>query len=771
MRTDLPLAFLAQLTKRGRAPRQLLELYFDTGTVYLSDQTYGADLADSYEAVIEDWGTLEDTSNLQNVLNGTNSGTRQLSITVLNKGAIPFSSRFNSQAPENVKGRLYQWFEGIAKADKVLIDELVIQDPIEYSEDSILLKLDLVSSNQYANPYIGQLDSTENEFYGIVIGSVSNAPGTAYGTRPVVVLAGDLAEDAVTIPCTSSPATAGFTAPGSLMLDFEKISYTGISGNDFTGCSRGVSAGITYSAPMPHSDGQEIFKAGHEYLYSFGAGPLDAMGPVYVAGEIYTGAHTIYKDRNPVQVGFPDGDPFIKGTGASITKDVSSYGTVGAYGGNLYETNWSTLKTDCIFESVRGKYSIGNTLGSNTFYFYWSVAVPASITNFSEYVSGSIFVKGNAWSYDVPSGVLQTSKTKFNGTTLVTSGLNTGVYYGEATFDFGSWGDLTSSKLASNEYFSSGAAQAVYESGDFKCLTSSVSYKPYVKNYSTAITCDLSSGTGTTNPADAITMVLATMGIAGNIEQATFALARDWYDTNGYSFNGFIPGDMRCRDILTTMCQQCRSRLLYDGGVVKLKVREALKDKTVDKVFTKAQCRLKSISVVRQSVQDILNKITLRYSASDVLASFQSKVSVSDSTSQDKFGLQEVVWDFFLVDDVTMATDLADFYLAELKDPHAFITFTAYLEAFILEIDDVIALGTDFSGIKTFIGDVASISRRFGKGKTGDINLYNITIKSSDNTMVEGVLSDSINIADSVTGVLDPTGYGAGGYGAGGYGA
>ncbi len=86
-----------------------------------------------------------------------------------------------------------------------------------------------------------------------------------------------------------------------MIIDFDTISYSGISGSSFTGVS-----GVDSS----HSSGQYLFVSNHEYLFAFGAGPVGVAGPVYVNGAAYADC-TIYKDRNPVQVGFMGGFPHI----------------------------------------------------------------------------------------------------------------------------------------------------------------------------------------------------------------------------------------------------------------------------------------------------------------------------------------------------------------------------------------------------------------------------------------------------------------------------
>ncbi|RJX20289.1 MAG: hypothetical protein C4563_06420 [Desulfobulbus sp.] len=782
MRTDLPQEFLAELARQGRKPRQLLEFAFASGTIYVSDQEYGSALANAYLPIVENWGELADTSTIEDVIRGTNQGTRQATVTLLNIGAIPFSSRFNDEAPENTEVSLYQWFDGTPESAKVLIDRFIVQDPIEYSEASLLLALDLVSLNQRADPYIGQLSTEDNNFYGVVIGSVSNAPGSQYGARPVVELAGDLSAAATTIACTSSPATAGFTAPGSIVIDFEQISYTGISGNSFTGCTRGVSAGTTWSAAFPHSSGQKVFKYNHEYLYSFGQGPLPVVGPVYVDGVVYSGPHTIYKDRNPVQVGFLHGDPWIKSTSSTAVTNNADNFTAGSVGGTVtWENN-----TSAAIQSDNGVFRMATRTASswtiNAVYAWQeaqqSTGISEGIASHAELVSAKVKLNG----YQTNGGVITMQDWGFVRVIGVSgyweasdSKTESGAGDFDLTMDQTSRGwsgaktgyQIRLEALCQTNY-SSAYSRTLCQLDMVRC---EIQYKPYIKTHSTNLTCDLSSGTGNTNPADAITSVLGIIGIAGAIDAATFATAKTWFTTNGYSFNGFIPGDMRCREVLVAMCQQCRARLIYNGGGIKLIIRKNVADKDINLHFTAASTQQKSIGVARQSVRDVLNKVQIRYAATDVLASYTAVKEVKDQASIDKFGLQEAVLDFYLVNDGTMATALANFYIAEWANPFALVTFNTYLEAFPLEFDDVVVLHTEFSKFKVIKGDITGLTRVFGSGKNGGINLFRITIKASVRSVVEAGLADTIAATEQFSGTLDGTGYGAGGYGEGGYGA
>lgn len=810
MRTGLPAAFVAELTRQGRMPRQLLEFYFAGTTVYVSDQEYGDALANAYLPLVENWGSLEDTSDLQAVIDGTASGTRQLSLTLINKRLAPFSALFTDESPENVRVKLYQWFEGTAETDKVLLDEFIIQDPIEFDEASNLLRLDLVSLIQYADPYIGQLSAADNNFYGIVIGAISNAAGTPYGTRPIVQLAGDIAAGATTITCTSSPATAGFPSSGVIVIDYECIQYTGISGNSFTGCTGGWLT-PEWSKSMPHAGGQYVFKFNHEYLYSFGQGPLEVMGPVYLDGVEYGGQYNIYKDRNPAQVGFLNRDPFVKSTGTTtVTLNMDNF-VMGNHGDSLTGGTWRNL-TNAAIGSDDGTYAYldwayASSFQENTLlawqYASQSAGVLSSISGFSELQSAKViaFVHQDGSSLGV--SMQDSFKARRKNITGATWDGFAGRTEGSSSSDITLEIDVTSRGwYGANTGYATMLSSICMSAKDFESplyrnyckldlLRVEIKYKPHVTVHSTNVTCNLYSGTGNTNPADAIKMVLSRVGIVSAIDAASFAAAKTWFTSNGYQFNGWLAGDLRCREVLAAMCQQSRSRLVYTGGKIKLLVREHVSDKTVDQGYTENTTRAKSISVSRQSVQDILNKITVRYNAT-ALDTYGLSLVVSNTASVIKYGLHEAVWDFFLVETTAMATALANFYLAELATPVTYLTFQTYLPAFVLEMDDTLAVYSEFGNLVMFKGDVGRIVREFGSAKTGSINLHAVTVIGRPVPAINLELEDDadpsdsfedagvmLNIEDTATPAdelatgqetTDQNGYGQGGYGQGGYG-
>jgi len=81
--------------------------------------------------------------------------------------------------------------------------------------------------------------------------------GVVLGTATTAVSGGTLSNSNTTVTVTS---TTGFTATGSILIDQETITYTGISPTTFTGCTRGVS-GAGSGAATTHVNGAAVVQS------------------------------------------------------------------------------------------------------------------------------------------------------------------------------------------------------------------------------------------------------------------------------------------------------------------------------------------------------------------------------------------------------------------------------------------------------------------------------------------------------------------------------
>jgi len=81
--------------------------------------------------------------------------------------------------------------------------------------------------------------------------------GIISGAATTAVSGGTLSSANTTVTVTS---TTGFTATGNILIDSETISYTGVTGTTFTGCTRGVN-GTGSGAATTHTNGTAVVQS------------------------------------------------------------------------------------------------------------------------------------------------------------------------------------------------------------------------------------------------------------------------------------------------------------------------------------------------------------------------------------------------------------------------------------------------------------------------------------------------------------------------------
>jgi len=81
--------------------------------------------------------------------------------------------------------------------------------------------------------------------------------GIISGVATTAVSGGTLSAVNTTVTVTS---TTGFTAAGNILIDSETISYTGVTGTTFTGCTRGVN-GVGSGAATTHTNGTAVVQS------------------------------------------------------------------------------------------------------------------------------------------------------------------------------------------------------------------------------------------------------------------------------------------------------------------------------------------------------------------------------------------------------------------------------------------------------------------------------------------------------------------------------
>ena len=714
MRTDIPQAYLDAIADPSRWRLQYMVLHWPDGDQYIAGSRYQYAANKYCDALVTDWGGLADAVSVEAAISGTGSQTRQATVTLANtSGTGWWCSRF-STPPENLSVDLYQAVEGVAAP--LLIGRLIVQSPIDYDEESGTVTLTLLSLNQRLDPYVGTLDPVTNEFYPVIIGALAGVPGSLYGTHPLAKLDGAVAVGATSIKTDRDLAAAGWPASGQIMLDFEAVFYTGRSGVYFTGVSGVAKA---------HDSGQWVFQKEHEYLFAFGAGPVDQAGPVYVNNEVYSGQHTIYKERNPVQVGFLDGFPFARIDSTETVfravqaSDIITSGTTKRDEENVIWIERSGIAGS--FNNIAVAEVSISSPGAEYEFLYSEVAVDLGVYGGTSY-SGNVEV---FYPTNTRIGIASAPFVS-EGSALVHLRESYGVI---GTLRF-SWGAVFNSSqplrtVASISKFNGS------EEDSYKTVLSHVYNNPGFpkKEFFDVPSLNIGQAGLTANPADVISLFLTKKGCAGLIDSVSFDSARSWYHSNGYSMAGPVDGGKRCSEVLNEVCWMCRSFLVYDADKVFLRIRYPISSTPVTYASQPTNRKIGSLRITRQDFskgssilgaperQDgVVNALTIRYSA-NADGTFNAQASSEVAASVEAIGRTEQVADAYLVTTSAYANNLVAFWAAERAWPYSVLSFTATALNGMLEaqLGDAVSVSTDWSDLDGFTGRIVSIERRVGQ--------------------------------------------------------
>lgn len=283
MLNNLTAPFLAAMASYNRSPIQLAVFHFERPQ-YLSDRDIVVN-GQSYDGLIENWGELT-TVNSENAV----SSTQEITLTIWNGGNQPFSDIFQEEDPVNVFVSLYQTFEGLSPNDMALLGEFVIQDPIEYSEASQLLIIDLVSTNMryfgqvgkllVKNEYPDALEEDLNKPINLIVGNSGELRCICSKKPPKAVLKGSFLEIPTVIESYQNLRELNFPLTGYIQIDDEIMGYNQRDTYSLNITSRGAYG----TAVSDHTDGTEILLARTSTEFIVGAGPLASISNIKVGG-------------------------------------------------------------------------------------------------------------------------------------------------------------------------------------------------------------------------------------------------------------------------------------------------------------------------------------------------------------------------------------------------------------------------------------------------------------------------------------------------------
>jgi hypothetical protein len=539
-----------------------------------------------------------------------------MSVKLFNTSTLGWFANNFGNSPHNVQVDVHQVLSGVGD---VLVAKMLVQAPVDHSESSITIDIDLVSINQYSDQNIGTFNIGTLGHLPFLAGSAKFVSAQLYGINPIAVLIDDIDSSSTQIETDRDLINSGFSSSGTLEIDFDIISYNGIGGtgnNTFLNVTGVINR---------HDSGQFVLKNGHSYTFALCSGPISSVDAVYIDGKLYSGAYTVNISSDPVTITFPSmpysqEDKWIENTYDQITPPSSlDYYEIGCTRKSDSDTGYSYFTNPYInyigLKKVVGCYGIGtNQIPENSTIIDGWMTIDAELWRVAE---GQSTVAANPTLY-----------ISFNGvdsyTTYSTSQSSTYVHVNY----FKSLTSVTHFLPGQNDFYvrvyseTSGVATPDAIFLNIKNIRMFAKYRyqedgfPKKKYGVYIISFDIS--TGDSNPAGTIYKIISKQGLSSYIDNVSYQYARDYYDSVSYEFNGLIPGDKSIKDALSESLSQCRGVLIYNNGKIYIKILNHISSIYTSYSSNPSNTRIKSINVNWQDVDSIANKISLTYDKNSI---------------------------------------------------------------------------------------------------------------------------------------------------------
>jgi len=386
MISGLPSDFIAKTQSKNRKPVQLCHFHFRGKTYLLSDSPVGTvdGLMYDYDPIIESWGTIKDTLNLDQSFSGNSLEIKStsLSIIITSEYKDLLQDAF-TYGLDNSVVELYQWFKDLPNEAPVLMDIMVAQDPIVYSENSSVFQVDLVSMLMRNNPFLWAREPGE-ETRDIVVGKVSNMPLYDQQTSRTTTIEQDIEYDYLGQMFIGNGV--GFNAgPDKLTIDSEIVSYDWISASAVNITARGVDS----TTARPHIRGALICHPDAVFDYSICAGPVALIDNLEGNGEPYTQPVTFFPGQDPAIARFIGRPPWLKVSpgigGTPIIPDPETSTEYGAATKSTYGGGAGAASSPSSINSASGSASmaISHTVAGGAGSFSKTKNSPNSTNNLS----------------------------------------------------------------------------------------------------------------------------------------------------------------------------------------------------------------------------------------------------------------------------------------------------------------------------------------------------------------------------------------------------
>lgn len=263
-----------------------------------------------------DWGETVTGADPAAIARGDVSPSIQRSFVIArNNRTTEIFNLINNDVPENVTIKFFI----VAAGETVLEDDLLLQNPISYSEDSYELNLTAVGRLTSENIKTGTIDPATGEYLNIVIGDIGYVPAvldTTLGDNWTTTTA-SVNSGASSFSVSNAAVLAGAS---SVVIDYETVSVSSIAGNVVN---------LSTNTTTSHLSGAVVYKSGSTFKYNFGPGPVSTLGnlQVLIGGEFvdYDDYYSISNSGSVVYVTSqsPLSRQYSTGTQQTTTRTVS----------------------------------------------------------------------------------------------------------------------------------------------------------------------------------------------------------------------------------------------------------------------------------------------------------------------------------------------------------------------------------------------------------------------------------------------------------------
>lgn len=609
----------------------LVHITLPSGTVlYFSDidytYTYSSTSVfyDSYIKNISGLGNIVDTGGIANpsvniviknrpwssynylvLLNDTDSFVRA-NVSIYELRLTSITETFSSDI------RILLWKGNVSRVEGITQETFTLACCSRLHNKKNALGLNIITEDNF--PY--SKPSDRGKYRNKIYGTLSKVPCRTIKDGAVDYLTTDINASVTSIPI-SGVTEIPFSSSGTVQIDTEKITYTGVTYSgarptQLTGCTRGASS----TTAAIHDKGVGVAQVLTEFIYEVANHPVESIDRIFVDDIRQTTGFTSYTGQTGSVLTGYEGTAVVRFTAkpyvgkqvnvsASTTTNQGSHGHTGASG-----------------SSSTTRYPSGAT--AVTYNSSCTVADPANAAdrNESTYANAQISSSGGSLAYagvDVSFagsslGTLSYIIVHFNIRT-VSSGASVSIKYGSATiatltgirsgwsattYSTSTW--LSSVRLQVNgpgatqayihdcyiEYFYTAATSTNPAAGVSATTTLSGGTSTSTTVIGSEVTVDVdgyrddASGTYTGTPSAIIQrpdhvfkhMLIASCGFtSGDIDTSSFTTAGSYYSTNTYNF-GFLVHDIgsEADKVLYDLSMQAHSSLYEWGGKFYLNI-------------------------------------------------------------------------------------------------------------------------------------------------------------------------------------------------------